>query len=78
MNTIYVIAEEVQRGYEEDSIKPNFVTEICYNLGFWDDETSANLVCTALNADHLPEDDSEAGEPYFVRAIHRSKTIPKP
>jgi hypothetical protein len=75
MNTIYVIAEEVWSGYEEDSIKPKFVTEVCYNLGFWDNETSAKLVCTAMNA---AEDDGEESEPYYVLAIDKAKTIPKP
>ena len=73
MNTIYVIAKEVQRGYEDDSVKPIFITETRYNFGFWDNELDARQYCLGMNALSIPEDDSEAGEPYFVLSIEKAK-----
>jgi hypothetical protein len=64
---IYVIATETQYGYEEDSVKPQFITEVLHNLGCWDDETVAAFEALRLNSEGIPEDDSAfEKDKYFV------------
>ena len=74
MKKIYVIATEVQHGFDEDSIRPNLVTEVCFNFGYWENECDAHLKCVELNAKEIPEDDSEyQDEKYWVLGIDKEK-----
>ena len=74
MKKIFMIATENQIGFDEDSIRPNLVTEVCFNFGFWENEGDAKLKCDELNAQEIPEDDSEyQDETYWVLPIDKAK-----
>lgn len=74
MNKIYVIATETQYGYEEGTDDPILVTEVCSQLGFWERESDAQSECISMNIDYVPEDDSDAGSPFFALAIDRAES----
>ena len=57
MKNIYVIATDTFAGYEEDSINEIIVEEIQAHLGYWTDETAAELKCATLNSNAMGEND---------------------
>ena len=70
MTKIFVIAEEVQIGYD-DGTEPNFETMVAHNIGAFKDEVAANLKCAEMNAKAMgdEEDAENFDDIYFVLPI---------
>lgn len=64
MKKIFVIAIDEFAGFEEDSTKVKFITNILSHLGAWENEAEARIKCTSLNLTEF--DDIDDSNQYHI------------